>query len=720
VEEDVYSPRLVRFGTFEVDLAAGELRKSGVKLRLTGQPFQVLAILLERPGEVVTREELQKRLWPDTFVDVDHNLNTAINKIREVLGESAESPRFVETLPRRGYRFVAPVTQDSEQEPSPPVVQPTASGFGFRHGLFSKIVVAVVSLLCGIGVFFMLKRPTPVTLPSEYKQLTNFTDSAVAPSLSPDGRMVTFKRGEDAFFGSGQIYVKLLSEGEPVRLTNDSDSKYAPVFTPDGSRIAYTRVGESGWDTWSVPSLGGEPTRLLPNASALTWIADRRILFSEIRTELHMGIVSSTENRAERREIYFPANPRAMAHYAYASPDGKWVLVVEMDQTHTFHQPCRLVPIDGSSIGRQVGPHGTCTSAAWSPDGNWMYLAATVGGTAHLWRQKFPDGSPQQITFGPSQEEGVAVAPDGRSVVTSVGTRRSAIWIHNAAGEREISSESYAVAPRLSRDGTRVFYLFAQDLMLSAHVGWVASSGELRSVDLRSGKTENLLPGVLVADYDFSPDEKEVVFTSREQGGESQIWLAPLDRRTPPRPVTRSGDQVSFGADGDIIFRALEEKTNGLFRIKRDGTERERITKESVLDKFGVSPDGKWVLIHSPGNSADPNAAVLAVPIGRGLPRKICVAHCAAGWALDGGFFYVASVARETANSPERTLAIPVPAGKSLPDLPASGIDLSINGVAPHGTRVIEHVSISPGADPSTYVFTKTDLQRNLFQIPLH
>ena len=80
-----------------------------MRLKLTGQPFQALAILLEQPGTVVTREELQKRLWPDTFVDVDHNLNTAINKIREVLGDSAENPRFVETLPRRGYRFIAAV-----------------------------------------------------------------------------------------------------------------------------------------------------------------------------------------------------------------------------------------------------------------------------------------------------------------------------------------------------------------------------------------------------------------------------------------------------------------------------------------------------------------------------------------------------------------------------------------------------------------------------------
>ena len=111
--------RLLRFGNFEADLRSGELRKAGVKLKFGGQPFQVLSILLEHPGEVVTREELQKRLWPDTFVDVDHNLNTAINKIREVLGDSAESPRFVETLPRRGYRFIGEL-----ERPVGPVVEP--------------------------------------------------------------------------------------------------------------------------------------------------------------------------------------------------------------------------------------------------------------------------------------------------------------------------------------------------------------------------------------------------------------------------------------------------------------------------------------------------------------------------------------------------------------------------------------------------------------------
>src|SRR5450631_4378898 len=102
--------RVAWFGLFELDLSAGELRRSGTKLRLQGQPFQVLALLLERAGEVVTREELQQQLWPsDTFVDFDHSLNTAINKVREALGDSASSPRYVETLARRGYRFIAPV-----------------------------------------------------------------------------------------------------------------------------------------------------------------------------------------------------------------------------------------------------------------------------------------------------------------------------------------------------------------------------------------------------------------------------------------------------------------------------------------------------------------------------------------------------------------------------------------------------------------------------------
>jgi TolB-like protein/DNA-binding winged helix-turn-helix (wHTH) protein/Tfp pilus assembly protein PilF len=147
METEIQNVQMVRFATFAVDLRAGELRKGGIKLKLGGQPFQVLAILLERPGEVVTREELRKRLWPDTFVDVDHNLNTAINKIRDVLGDSAENPRFVETLARRGYRFIGAV--NGTEQPRVVEVKPS-------RGLRSLIFPVAFGLLAVFGITAVL------------------------------------------------------------------------------------------------------------------------------------------------------------------------------------------------------------------------------------------------------------------------------------------------------------------------------------------------------------------------------------------------------------------------------------------------------------------------------------------------------------------------------------------------------------------------------------
>ena len=565
-------------------------------------------------------------------------------------------------------------------------------------------VLALLVVAAGIGVFYSTRPSAPVTSPSEYTQLTNFTDSATAPSLSPDGRMVVFKRGEDSFLSSGDIYVKLLPNGDAVRLTTEPARRYGPVFTPDGSRIAYTQVTAGSWDTWTVPVLGGQPTRFLPNASGLTWIADHRMLFSEIKTGLHMGIVTATESRGESREIYIRPDEHAMAHYSYLSPDRQSVLVVEMTGVHAFTDRCRLVPFDGSSSGRLVGPQGTCIAAAWAPDGQWMYFSAVVGGSSHIWRQKFPDGAPEQITFGPTEEEGIALAADGRSIVTSVGTRRSAIWIHDAAGERTILSDGYALVPRLSRDGTRVFYLLVRDWWLSAR-GRVAASAELRSLDPKSGKSETVLSGVSIRDYEISRDEKEVAFTTTDGNGTSQIWLAALDRRTPPRLIAQGGDQVSFGAEEDLVFRSLAEN-NALIRIKKDGTGRARVTASTVLDKFGLSADGKWVIASLAGRGT------FAVPVDGAVPTRICAQICPSTWSSDGRWLYVAPVGTG------KTYVIPVPSGRSLPALPAQGVDRDAAG-RPEAW-IISNGLISPGPDPSTYVFTKTDLQRNLFRIPLH
>jgi Tol biopolymer transport system component len=560
------------------------------------------------------------------------------------------------------------------------------------------------------GRIFFPANPAP-TSPSEYVQITNFSDSAIWPSLSPDGRMVTFLRGGGNFPTHGRIYAKLLPNGEAVELTSGEETRFSPVFTPDGSRIAYTEVHSSpniSWDTWMVPTLGGSPSRFLPNASGLTWINPGNVLFSEIKMGmgLHMGIVAASEGRANEREIYLPDHERAMAHLSWASPDKKWALISEMDRTTIFQQ-CRLASLDGSSPGRLVGPVGSCTSAGWSPDGRLMYFSVTVDGTSHLWRQRFPEGMPEQITFGPTEEEGIAVAPDGRSLVSSVGLEHSTVWFHDAGGDRQISTEGVAHIPHLSRDGKRLYYLLRQHADKS-------SSSELRAVDLASNKTDNILPGLLIADYDISRDEQYVVYTTKHPGQEPQIWYASLDRRSPPRLIVQGGDRPSFGANDEIIFQQFGQKTNYLERVRIDGSRRERVIDSPILNKWIVSPDGAWAAVLMAGQEA--GTQMTAIPLSGGEPHRMCSYSCFPQWSTDGKLMYITTDSfGGTAGS---TLVISIPNGKGIPDLPSTGITARTPTLP--NAQVIPNVVQSPGPDPSTYAFLKTDVQRNLFRIPLH
>jgi len=240
----------------------------------------------------------------------------------------------------------------------------------------SKVAIAALVVLAAASALVVSRfRETAEPRLREYTQLTNFADSATSPTLSPDGRMLAFIRGESAFNGPEQIYIKLLLDGEPVRLTHDNLNKQSPKFSPDGARVTYgADKPAGGWDTWVVPVLGGKPQLFLANASGLTSIegggGQPRLLFSELTGRGHqMAIVSSTESRTEHRTIYTPPE-NGMAHRSSLSPDRKQVLVVEMGLNGAW-LACRLTPFDGSSPGKPVGPApAQCTDATWSPRGS--------------------------------------------------------------------------------------------------------------------------------------------------------------------------------------------------------------------------------------------------------------------------------------------------------------------------------------------------------------
>jgi eukaryotic-like serine/threonine-protein kinase len=575
---------------------------------------------------------------------------------------------------------------------------------------------AAIAIAAAAGGLVFWSRHVSSTPRLEYIPLTNFTDSAVSPTLSPDGRMLAFIRGTSTFQGPGDVYVKLLPDGEPVRLTQDAAEKVGPLnFSPDGSRVAYTLL-QNGDATWSVPVLGGEPAPMLANADGLSWIdtgAQKPHVMYSARTGegIHMGIFTATESRAEQRTVYLPADVNGMAHRSFRSPDGKSVLIVEMNASGWL--PCRMVRWDGSSPGGRVGPApAQCTDAAWSPDGKWMYFAANTGGGYHIWRQRFPNGTPEQVTSGATEEQGISFAPDAKSFVTSVGESQSTLWVHDSGRESQITFEGYSFLPSFSADMKRLYYLQRS----KANSRFV--SGELWETELETGKRQRLLPDFLMEHYDVSPDGKQVIFITTDASGGAPLWIGAIDGSSSPRRISdQDCIRALFGPSGDIFFVGGHPGDMFLQTINADGTGLHKISPDRVVFLYAISPDGKWV-------AAWVGADVNLYPLAGGAVTRVCTG-CASGgaenrgvtpplinWSLDGKTLYLFS------GRTSHTYLVPLQDGQILPILPAEGLELGSVEKSLSDARVIAHDRAFMSSSPSVYAYPIVTTHRNIYRIP--
>jgi Tol biopolymer transport system component len=589
-----------------------------------------------------------------------------------------------------------------------------AAPVGTRRRPIWIAVLAVAAIMLLAGRALIRTRPAP---PVRYVQLTDFSETAFSPALSPDGRMVAFIVGNSSSFPpSGEVYSKLLPNGEAVQLTHDGWPKYGVAFSPNGAEIAYTVADARGWSTRVVPALGGEASLLVANAAGLTWLDDRRLLFAEITSGLHMGLVTASLARSDVKRVYLPPHERAMAHYGYPSPDRRFAVVVEMGPTGAWER-CRLVPLDGSSDGQPVGPNGYCTGAGWAPDGSQMYFTAGVDGATHVWRQPFPNGRVEQLTFGPVEEDGIAVMPNGRSIVTSAGISENGAWLHTRAGDRLLDAEGLVAQLSFSRDGQTVYYLRRRG---------TDRTTELWKVDVASGRKAPVVKNVDVRAYDLSPDETRLVFSEPGQGGGSQIAIATADGTIPPTVVTTGGDGPRFGPDGHILFRAAEGTRNYLFEVDPDTKVRKKVLSTPITDFKGMSPDRQWAVVMVAVDGL-PSTSVVAVPVrGDRAQVPICPAECMAAWSPDGRRFYVEPLLQS--DTPGMGLAIPVPAGLSLPPLPPRGVAPANDAAIVAGSTTIDlsamdasrvGTNVAPGLEPDTFAYSRRISHRNLFELRL-
>ena len=210
------------------------------------------------------------------------------------------------------------------------------------------------------------------------------------------------------------------------------------------------------------------------------------------------------------------------------------------------------------------------------------------------------------------------------------------MWVHDPQGDRQISSQGYAFGPQLSPDGSSLFYLVTES------GAGTDRGGELWASDLRSGQASKVLPGIVIADFSVSPDGKRVAYDSRDENGKHRIWLASLDHRFSPRQISSGPGEKwpTYRTSGKIYFQVVEGDVDYLYRMNEDGTQREKLLPDPIIDLMNLSPDERFVAVRRATKGEDDPTAIEIVPLGGGPAIRVCANWCRVRWARDGKNFY--------------------------------------------------------------------------------
>jgi Tol biopolymer transport system component/DNA-binding winged helix-turn-helix (wHTH) protein len=602
-----------------------------VRVRLQTQPFQVLAALLERPGAVVTRVELRRRLWPeDTFVDFEHGLNAAVTRLRQALGDSAEQKRYIETLAKRGYRFTGKV-----QEPASTVTQEAYSSPVPVGKQRVPLWIAVIGLLISVStVMSLLIANRTESLAQDPVPLTAFRGMEVNPALSPDGKQVAF-----AWNGEKQdnfdIYVMAVASGAPARLTRDPASDTSPAWSPDGRTLAFLRQQRDGRsELILVPTTGGPEHKLAETreqpwfsprkTSALAWSPDGRWLAASHREagDPSEGIYAFALTGEKRRLTDPPAGLRSDNMPAF-SPDGRAIAFCRLPGGFVSEIYMQSLTSDFRPVGqarRLTDDKRWSAQPVWTDDGrSILYVFGDDASRGREIRKIEVTGRQMSPKTVPLNDE-VSEFAVGSHLVYSRQIEDTNIWRSELpeAGEPPktaelfISSTRVDQTPKYSPDGRKIAFISSRS---GSREVWVANADGSNSVRL------TFFGGPLVGHPSWSPDGQWIAFHARPEGP-TDIFVIPAAGGTPKRLTTNSWEDhyPNYSRDGrSMFFSSRRSGEMQIWRMSPDGSNAVQITTSGSSHNPSESPDGRSVFYH---RLLDPGE-IWNIPVGGGQPLKV-------------------------------------------------------------------------------------------------
>lgn len=569
----VQTPWILRFGVFEVNLRSGEVRKQGFRVRVQEQPLRVLIALLQRPGEVVTREELRSLIWSaDTFVDFDNSLNTSINKLREALGDSAENPRFIETLPRRGYRFIAPVATadapvDVEHPPMP--VAPSSPQMRVRTVSTApssrKWVLALIAVATLAGAVAFWRRPTALPRVTGSSQITH--DGLPKWEIVTDGSRLYFTE-----FAAGHTILSQVSTtgGETAQVSTPFTNFRVGDLSPNRSELLLVPSfhNDLGLDSslWSVPLPTGAPRRIAEiSASDASWSPDGRQILFCLGHDLYVCDGDGSHPKKLATIANYPVRPRW-------SPSGDVVRFSGYDLEDSAASLWEVHPdgtgprrlLAGWNEGKQnpLQEWAQACCGNWTPDGGY-YLFQSGG---NIWaireRARFlqsANRTPVQLTFGPLALSYPVVSADGKKVFVVGQLPHGEVARYDAKSRQFIPYLAGASAGQLdfSREGGWVAYVAYPEATL-----WRCKVDGSDKRQLTYSPLRAALPR-------WSPDGRKIAFMASEAGKPWRVSLLTVaDGRLQDLLPGRDGlGDPSWSPDGNsLVFGSVGVDANSSSR----------------------------------------------------------------------------------------------------------------------------------------------------------